>query len=74
MVLNEKYGKPMWTSEGWDLNCVNDYNGGLNLASTINRNYVRVPVSNLSSVSILYSIVSILHSLINNGYSLVSTF
>lgn len=28
ITLNEKYGKPLWTSEGWNLGQVNDYGGG----------------------------------------------
>eukprot|EP01052_Picozoa_sp_SAG31_P021202 SAG31_NODE_1627_length_7705_cov_5.310939_7_plen_241_part_00 len=39
-ILNEKFNKSLWTSEGWNLAYVNDWDGGLNLASTINRNYV----------------------------------
>jgi galactosylceramidase len=32
--------KPRWTSEGWDLGNVNDYAGSMNLARTINYNWI----------------------------------
>ena len=32
-LLDNEYNKSMWTSEGWNLAYVNDWIGGLNLAS-----------------------------------------
>ena len=29
-------GKPLWTSEGWNLGKVNDWEGAINLGATIN--------------------------------------
>lgn len=33
-------GKPLWTSEGWSLREVNDYDGAMNLAMTVNYNWL----------------------------------
>ena len=32
--------KPLWTSEGWSLGEVNDWKGTMNLAATLNKNWV----------------------------------
>ena len=32
--------KPLWTSEGWNLREVNDYQGAMNLGATINLNWI----------------------------------
>ena len=32
-------GKPLWTSEGWNLGSTNDWAGALNLAATLNKNW-----------------------------------
>ena len=59
-ALNEQHNKSLWTSEGWNLAYVNDWAGGLNLASTINRNYVLQNQTAMVVWNLIYSWYSIL--------------
>jgi galactosylceramidase len=59
-ILNEQHNKSIWTSEGWNLAYVNDWSGGLNLASTINRNYVLQNQTAMVVWNLIYSWYSIL--------------
>ena len=59
-MLNSQYNKSLQTSEGWNLAYINDYEGGLNLASTINRNYVVQNQTAMVVWNLVYSWYSIL--------------
>ena len=59
-TLNLQHNKSLWTSEGWNLAYVNDWAGGLNLASTINRNYVLQNQTAMVVWNLIYSWYSIL--------------
>lgn len=58
-TLNTKHGKPLWTSEGWNLGQVNDWNGAMNLALTINQNYVQEEQTAMIVWTVIYSWYSI---------------
>ena len=58
--LNEHHNKSLWTSEGWNLAYVDDWAGGLNLASTVNRNYVLQNQTAMVVWNLIYSWYSIL--------------
>jgi len=66
-LLNEQYNKSIWTSEGWNLAYVNDWSGGLNLASTINRNYVIQNQTAMIVWNLIYSWYSLLTYATPNG-------
>jgi len=66
-LLNTQYNKSMWTSEGWNLAYVNDWRGGLNLASTINRNYVIQNQTAMVVWNLIYSWYSLLTYATPNG-------
>ena len=52
--------KPLWTSEGWNLGEVNDYKGALNLAATINYNWITEQQTAMVVWTVIYSWYSIL--------------
>jgi galactosylceramidase len=58
-LLNTEYGKPLWTSEGWNLGQVNDWKGAMNLAQTINQNYVTEEQTAMIVWNLIYSWYSI---------------
>lgn len=52
--------KPLWTSEGWNLGMVNDFNGALNLAQTINYNWILQEQTAMVVWTVIYAWYSIL--------------
>ena len=58
-TLNTKHGKPLWTSEGWNLGQVNDWKGAMNLALTINQNYVQEEQTAMIVWTVIYAWYSI---------------